>query len=132
MRSLRAEGERLPFFAPLSLTVELARPALLSEGRSGLADVTVVSPGHWVTPAGQTFSAEFQEAFGSPPRAVAAYAYDATAVILEAIRQAGVEREAIRDALSGIDYKNGITGSIAFDEFGNRLGEIATAEIAGD
>ena len=51
-----------------------------------------------------------------------AYMYDAVNLVINAIQQVGCEREAITDYISGTVYSKAITGSIAFDELGNRLG----------
>ena len=51
-----------------------------------------------------------------------AYMYDAVNLVINAIQQVGCEREAITDYISKSDYSKGITGSISFDELGNRQG----------
>jgi len=51
----------------------------------------------------------------------AAFMYDAINLVIHAIRQVGTEREAITDYISGSSYPGGATGSISFDELGNRL-----------
>ena len=48
-------------------------------------------------------------------------------VIVEAVRQAGLDRQRIRDALADIDYGAAITGRIRFDAKGNRVAD-ATEE----
>ena len=50
----------------------------------------------------------------------AAFLYDAVSLVIHAIRQAGTEREAITEFISGSTLSNGATGSIAFDKLGNR------------
>jgi ABC-type branched-subunit amino acid transport system substrate-binding protein len=59
--------------------------------------------------------------YGEPPPAVAAYAYDGTNIIIEAIRNVGLDRQDIRDALSSIDVPSGVTGRIRFDATGERI-----------
>ena len=48
--------------------------------------------------------------------------YDAVNLVINAIEQVGTEREAITDYISKSDYSKGVTGSISFDELGNRQG----------
>jgi branched-chain amino acid transport system substrate-binding protein len=131
MGELRTAGVMLPFFAPLRLvgadaTFELDLDAAVSV--SNLTGVWVVLPGHRSTQAGRSFGARYHEAFGSEPSAVSAYAYDGMTVILEAIRAAGPDREAIRDALAGTRH-DGVTGPVAFDEHGNRLGPVTIGPL---
>lgn len=49
-----------------------------------------------------------------------AYVYDAVNLVIRAIRQVGTERVAITDYISGSKFPAGATGSISFDELGNR------------
>ncbi len=72
---------------------------------------------------------KFNGKFGYTPGVSAAYAYDGMNLILEAIHTAGTEREAIREFLSGIEYLKGVTGSIPFDELGNRTGSARLTRI---
>jgi ABC-type branched-subunit amino acid transport system substrate-binding protein len=54
---------------------------------------------------------------------VASYSYDGMSVLIEAIRNAGSsDREKIQESLENISYK-GVTGSIQFDDKGNRSGK---------
>lgn len=50
----------------------------------------------------------------------AAFLYDAVNLVIHAIRQVGTEREAITDYISRSTFTNGASGSISFDELGNR------------
>ena len=62
------------------------------------------------------------------PGATAAYAFDGMNLIIEAVQNSGIEREAVQKALSGIQHK-GVTGSIQFDDRGNRMGSASLIEI---
>jgi branched-chain amino acid transport system substrate-binding protein len=71
-------------------------------------------------PAYQAFKQRYIKQFGQAPGMVAAYAYDATNMLIEAIRQAGSrDREKIQKAMYSIRYE-GVTGIISFDDHGNR------------
>jgi len=66
------------------------------------------------------FKAKYINKYGSEPGFAASFSYDATCLLIEAIRKAGSsEREEIQKAIALIDF-NGVTGRIMFDEKGNR------------
>ncbi len=70
-------------------------------------------------PIVQDFVANYEAVTGAPPDALAALAYDAARVLLQAISEAGVDDPAVvRDALQNIEYE-GVAGRIAFNEFGD-------------
>ena len=66
--------------------------------------------------------------YGSLPGAVAACAFDGMNILIEAIRKAGTEREKIQKAITDIKYE-GVTGTIQFDDKGNRKGTPGFVEI---
>ena len=61
---------------------------------------------------------------GDPPAELAdirsAYLTDAFRLVMHAAYRTGTQREAISDFISETPYSGGITGSISFDELGNR------------
>jgi branched-chain amino acid transport system substrate-binding protein len=80
----------------------------------------MVTSGNWSLSKYSSFRREFQEAYHEEPGMVASYSFDATNILIEAIRIAGShDRERIQRALEKIDYE-GVTGHIQFDEKGNR------------
>ena len=87
-----------------------------------LEGMILVSPGHWFTSEGIVFQESFREAFGYRPGASAAYAYDATRLIIEVINARGTDRDQVIDGCAVVHYKNGVTGEIRFDGDGNRVG----------
>jgi branched-chain amino acid transport system substrate-binding protein len=125
IRQMQSRGMRQALFGPLAL----ADDALFASAKSALEGAVVVVPGHRRTSTGRTFRREFHQAFGYPPSAAAAYAYDGMRLIIQAIRMAGLDREEIRNALANIDYAQGVTGPIRFDANGNRLGPVDLMEI---
>lgn len=64
------------------------------------------------------FVSSYRKEFGPAPDFVAAQAYDAANVILSAIKAGATSGESIRQFLHTHDYGEGVTGYIAFDEFG--------------
>jgi branched-chain amino acid transport system substrate-binding protein len=70
-------------------------------------------------PIVQNFVANYEAEFGQPPDALAALAYDAARILLQAISEAGVDDPAaVKDALAGIEYE-GVAGSIVFNAVGD-------------
>jgi len=76
----------------------------------------------FVPNSGDTISAHFIERFTSehhrPPDYTAALTYDATRLLVEAIRRAGPNRARIREALTQLSPWSGIAGTIHFDGTG--------------
>jgi len=54
------------------------------------------------------------------PDSQSAYLYDAVKLVINAIQEVGTERETITEYLSESTYSKGSTGTIFFDELGNR------------
>ncbi len=70
-------------------------------------------------PRVQEFIQEFRKRAGRDPNLHAACAYDAMMLIAEAIKKAGFDRKAIRDALAETKDFQGITGKITFTPAGD-------------
>jgi len=58
-----------------------------------------------------------------------AYVSDAVDLVINAIRHAGTEPQAITDYITGSEYRGAATGPISFDDMGNRLGDPALCRI---
>jgi ABC-type branched-subunit amino acid transport system substrate-binding protein len=61
------------------------------------------------------FNRRFEAQYHEKPDHFAALAYDAMQVLLESICRAGLNRGRIRDALTGIEQYDGVTGHMVFD-----------------
>lgn len=70
-------------------------------------------------PMVQEFIQEFRKRAGRDPNLHAACAYDAMLLLAEAIKKAGFDRKAIRDALAETKGFQGVTGSITFTPVGD-------------
>jgi branched-chain amino acid transport system substrate-binding protein len=91
-------------------------------------------------PKGQQFKADFEAKFsGSAIEAYDTYAYDATMVIVEAIKKVAKDlgadklatpagKQAIIDAVAKTSY-DGVTGKVAFDEFGDTTNKAITTYV---
>jgi branched-chain amino acid transport system substrate-binding protein len=82
----------------------------------------------------QRFAETFQARFGVFPDFAAAQAYDATRLLIVAIRKAGLNRAGIRDAVRELSPWDGVSGTIAWDPVGQnmrtvRLGGIHRGQI---
>lgn len=103
--------------------------SLLVQGEKELQDeelrdyegTILVTQGDWLSSKCLSFQEEFQRIYGNKPGIVAAFAYDGMNLIIEAIKNAGLDREKIQKSLAKIHY-DGITGVIQFDDKGNRVG----------
>lgn len=125
----------VPFYAPymeeLVLSLKKADPELRIYGTLHFtmdAQERNVSWNHYedvylVTPASGYESA------GLLSHSRQAYVSDAVDLVINAIRHAGTERQAITDYIAGSAYRGAATGPISFDEMGNRLGDPALCRI---
>jgi ABC-type branched-subunit amino acid transport system substrate-binding protein len=68
--------------------------------------------------------------FGEYPQPSAAYGYDATSLIIEAIRSGGLQRRAIRDHLAALSGYTGATGTITWDNGGGNTGRPVVTRCA--
>jgi branched-chain amino acid transport system substrate-binding protein len=85
-------------------------------------NILLVPSGNLSESKSSAFQQEYQKIYNKMPGMVAACAFDGMNLLIEAIRNAGgPEREKIQKSLSKIHYE-GITGSIQFDDKGNRSG----------
>jgi branched-chain amino acid transport system substrate-binding protein len=73
-------------------------------------------------PEVQDFVKKYKAKYGAAPDALATLAYDATRIMLEAIRRAGTDKpDAVRDAMAKITDFPTVSGKISFDKNGNPL-----------
>ncbi|MCD4709814.1 MAG: ABC transporter substrate-binding protein, partial [Bacteroidales bacterium] len=83
-------------------------------------NVYMIAPGTMFNKTGNEFRESYRKMFGSLPDSRSAYMYDAVNLVINAIHQAGTDRETITDYLSESEYSRGATGNISFDDLGNR------------
>ena len=82
-------------------------------------------------PVVQDFVANYTTKYGAAPDALAALAYDAARVLLQAISEAGVDDPAaVRDALQNIHYE-GVAGEIVYNDVGDPQKTAAINHITG-
>lgn len=114
---LRKEMPDLNIFGTHAFTASCAYGKGKLQIYEGLYLVTSALP---LSGEGKTFEASFSDRYRYQPSVAAAYAYDGMQMILAAIQTSGKDRELIRKSLESMDFKNGLTGQISFDELGNR------------
>jgi branched-chain amino acid transport system substrate-binding protein len=82
-------------------------------------------------PIVQNFIANYEAEYGAPPDALAALAYDAARVLLQAISEAGTDDPAaVKDALMETQYE-GVAGSIVYNEYGDPQKTAAINHVTG-
>ena len=64
------------------------------------------------------FALVFEDRFGHPPDFAAAHTYDATRMLIAAVREAGLNRAGIRDALVELAPWQGASGTMTWDPLG--------------
>jgi branched-chain amino acid transport system substrate-binding protein len=87
------------------------------------------------------FEADYEEAYGeSVPNMFAPLAYDAAMLMCKALESAESQgltagtdeyKQAVIDALAGMDNVEGITGTYSFDEYNNPIKSAAIIELTG-
>ena len=115
LRAVREAGYDRPLLGPALLAVP---EALSVQGLVVAAPFDLSHP----SPCYLGFDRIYRSRFGQAPSALAALAYDALGLGIEAIRTAGLNRARIRDALARADFP-GATGAIRFNGLGGSLAE---------
>ena len=75
------------------------------------------------------FVREYTERFGMEPDSFACNAYDATNIILNALKTAGNDRKAVRDAIAATKDYPGVTGKINFAANGDLVANQGIYEV---
>lgn len=116
IRFLRGQGIMIPVYSGLNLLHERNFSSLVSDR---VEDLYFLGSGTWMTDRDSNFVQEFHREFGHYPGPMAAYAFDAIQILVEAIEKNGSNPEKVKQNLSKTSYV-GKTGSIEFDRLGNR------------
>ena len=116
LTAMRRDGLTMPVFGgpAMGRRVFIETTGPLAEG--------VLFPLLWhPSAAGQgsaDFARRFEERFGVQPDYTAACTHDATTLLIQAVRQGGLNRVRIRDALRQLSPWTGVTGTITWDPTG--------------
>ena len=125
VKQIQQRKINIPVFGSLSVMGE--REFEESEWKT-FENAVLITSGQWFNSNGLNFSTEFQKTWGYKPGPVAAYAYDGMNLIINAVKYAGASREQIQKYLKKVKYY-GVTGTIQFDDRGNRIGEVELMRI---
>jgi len=127
VKAMRAAGMKHAVYG----TDRLVSPAFLAEAGEAGEGVVAVSPTNpdrreavW-----KVFRTTYRDAFGEEPDAFAAFSYDGTRLLLQAVDRGGLNRVRIRDALARITRFEGVSGTMRFDATHNNLGTIHVVQV---
>ena len=129
MEIIRLIKERMPkviIYGTHSFTTGIH---LQSPHRNAYDGMTLISAEILLTQEGKQFQQVFQSKYGYKPGISAFQAYDGTNLIIQAIRNAGLNREAIKDYIAETHFSGWATGPISFDELGNRTDAVQFTHI---
>jgi len=118
IKLLKERGIKIPVFGTLSLLDDNDLP---DSNLSVYEGINIISSEHWFSPEGIVFKDKFMKKYGYEPGSVSAYAYDGMNLIIESVRFAAPDKDKMQEAMANIKHK-GVTGTIQFDERGNRKG----------
>jgi ABC-type branched-subunit amino acid transport system substrate-binding protein len=113
VRQARAMGLTLPIFGFDRMAgSDFLRAA--GGAAEGVVAVATLNPDR-DDPAWKGFRERYQTRYGEDPDTFAARAYDGMNLLIEAVREAGLNRARIRDSLYGMTSYRGVSGEIVFD-----------------
>jgi ABC-type branched-subunit amino acid transport system substrate-binding protein len=122
LEELKKINSHIPVFGTLALLDEE------NFSERDLANVTFISTHGIERFESGVFRKEYQKTYGSVPGMVAELAFDGMNLLIKATGNAGTDRESIQKALLKI-RSDGVTGTIKFDEKGNRIGGLSMIQI---
>lgn len=127
VKRIRKEGLTMPIFA----CDRILNPRFLEI--AGAAAEGVVAAVPYDPESGseklRLFREAYRERHGEDPSVYAAHAYDGAQMVVQAIRQAGLNRYRIRDALAAMTRYEGVTGEIVMDEVHADRGPVTLATV---
>jgi branched-chain amino acid transport system substrate-binding protein len=129
LKAMRDAAIDVPVYGP----DRLVDPAFLAEAGAAAEGLVFVHPfdpdrvgGPW-----REFARRFRARFGEAPDATAGYAYDGARLLVESIREAGLNRVRIRERLVGHTSHDGVTGRMRFDPTFNNIAEVILGHVQG-
>lgn len=127
LAALRSAGLTQPVFGP----DRLMDPDFLQAAGAAAEGVTVTYPldPEGSNPAWRDFAHRYRETYGEAPEAVAGHAYDGAKLVIDAVREAGLNRVRIRDHLFDATGRHGVTGAILFDQTRNNVRPIHRCRV---
>jgi ABC-type branched-subunit amino acid transport system substrate-binding protein len=129
LRQLRARGIQIPVAGTDRLASKLFLD-LAGDDAEGILATSWLAPGRrdetWLD-----FTRRFNDRYGEEPEAFAAYGYDAANMVIDAVREKGLNRARIRDHLMGIRHYEGVAGPIQLNETANSITPPHLVQVRG-
>jgi len=119
VRALRDAGLRQPVYGPERLADD-AFVRAAGDAAEGVVCTYPFDPRR-TDPVWTAFGGRFRARFGRDPDPVASYAYDGVTYLVQAVREAGLDRAKIRDRLFAHATLAGVTGVARFDTTHNNV-----------
>jgi branched-chain amino acid transport system substrate-binding protein len=119
-------------FNYLRLAGEAARDVLIPSSKLYVAGQLPASDPQ--RPVIERFVADYEKKYGRKPATFAGNGYDSVMMLVAAIRQAGADREKVRDALEGLANHVGVTAVYAYsptDHFGAQPDSVVMLRVKG-
>ena len=82
-------------------------------------------------PAYVAFARMYRDQYHTEPSPSAAYTYDAIHLLVRALRNSGLNRADLRDAIAGMDGFRGVTGTVSWDNAGGNQAQPVLEILAG-
>ena len=129
LKQMRSMGMQQPVFG----SSRVCSPQVLNiagNASEGLVTISAIDPTR-IDPKWQRFSQQYKERYHAEPDAYSAYAYDGMRMLIAAIKQAGLNRGRIMDALRDYEMKSyfGVSGKAFFDDTLNNIAPVTFAQV---
>jgi len=113
VKKIRERGMKFPIFA----CERIVHPEFLKAAGKAAEGVVATYPfdPNAKNPKYAEFAKRYEERFHEKPDCYAVHSYDGTMMTIEAIRQAGLNRYRIRDAMASMTHWDGVSGPIDLD-----------------
>lgn len=125
VNKLRHQNINIPYFATLSF---LKNTEINNIEFSHFNNITLINAGNLTNLNFLNFQKTFQKKYHKVPSAKASYSYDATKIIIKALKLSYPNREKMQQVISKMQIE-GVTGTIFFDKCGNRLGNVNVISV---
>ena len=127
LKRMREAGLDMPVFA-CDRVVHPRFLEIAGETAEGLVAAYPYNPDADI-PALKRFKTGYRQRHGAEPTVYGTHSYDGTWMVIQAIREAGLNRYRIRDALAAMKHYQGITGEIVMDDVYADRGPVTLATV---
>jgi branched-chain amino acid transport system substrate-binding protein len=122
---LAKQMQRSGYSAPIMGVDGIYSSALIELGGEAVEGIMMTAFFHNSSPSQvtQDFIAAYKAAYNEDPGTYAAYVFDATNIVIEALKSGATDRAAIQAYVAKVQNYEGVTGPISFDENGDRFSD---------